>query len=139
MDAAAPAAGRPAGAVTWRVVLLLLCHLSNDAATLHSRALAPFMAQYFGPPLHRGSVRQLLAGQTSIHPVLQVVDVKQIGSAGGPGGANERFRLMLSDGEHYQQAMLATQLNELVKNNEVRKFSVVQVDECVRPPICARR
>ena len=94
------------------------------------------MAQYFGPPLHRGSVRQLLAGQTSIHPVLQVVDVKQIGSAGAPGSTtNERFRLMLSDGEHYQQAMLATQLNELVKNNEVRKFSVVQVDECVRPPV----
>ena len=45
--------------------------------------------------------------------------------------SQERFRLIVSDGEHYQQAMLATQLNHLVKDGNLRKFTVVQVDECV--------
>jgi replication factor A1 len=91
------------------------------------------MAHYNGPPLSRGSLRALVGGATELHPVLQVIDVKQIGAAGGGGGAPaaERFRLIMSDGEHYQQAMLATQLNELVKRGEVVRHSVVRVDECV--------
>jgi|APGre2960657444_1045066.scaffolds.fasta_scaffold03599_2 replication factor A1 len=90
------------------------------------------MAQYYGPPLiglHRGSVRELLAGKTSIHPVLQVLDVQEIGSAATRSDSNERFRIMLSDGEHFQEALLAKQFNKLVKNNALRKFSLVLVDE----------
>jgi replication factor A1 len=97
------------------------------------------MADYVGPPLHRGTVRQVLQqNATGLRPVLQIIDVKQIGTNGqqpqqpqAGGATTERFRLIVSDGEHYQQAMLATQLNGLVTSGVVRKFSVVQVDECV--------
>jgi replication factor A1 len=97
------------------------------------------MAAYFGPPLHRGAIKQiLLQGATGMHPVLQIVDVKQIQAQQaqaqqqqGVNASQERFRLIVSDGEHYQQAMLATQLNHLVKDGNLRKFTVVQVDECV--------
>ena len=97
------------------------------------------MADYVGPPLHRGAVRQVLQqNATGLRPVLQIIDVKQIGTNGqqpqqlqAGGTTTERFRLIVSDGEHYQQAMLATQLNGLVTSGQVRKFSVVQVDECV--------
>ena len=97
------------------------------------------MGDYVGPPLHRGAVKQVLQqNATGLRPVLQIIDVKQIGTNGQQqqqpapgGGTTERFRLIVSDGEHYQQAMLATQLNGLVTSGQVRKFSVVQVDECV--------
>ncbi len=89
---------------------------------------------YVGPQPHRGAVRQLVNGATNLHPVLQVIDVKLFGTAAGQAAnTSERFRLIVSDGEHYQQAMLATQLNELIKTNQVQKGSVVQIDECVRP------
>ncbi len=99
---------------------------------------------YNGPPLSRGAVRALVGGATELRPVLQVMDVKQIGAAGAPAApAAERFRLIVSDGEHYQQAMLATQLNDLVKRGDVSKNCVVRVEECApagrAPRGCAAR
>ena len=41
----------------------------------------------------------------------EVLDVKRMQSSNAGGNGSERFRLVVSDGEHYQQAMLATQLN----------------------------
>ena len=40
-------------------------------------------------------------------------------------------RLVVSDGQYYMQAMLATQLNDLVTNNELQKFCVVRLDEYI--------
>lgn len=39
-----------------------------------------------------------------------------------PGQAvgTERFRLVISDGTHYLQAMLATQLNHLITANQIQ-------------------
>lgn len=42
---------------------------------------------------------------------------------------------MISDGKHYQQSMLATQLNELVTSNQVQENSLVRLkvrDNAVR-------
>lgn len=58
----------------------------------------------------------------------QIVDIRQIGNA---QTTTERFRLVLSDGVHLQQAMLATQLNEKVKNNLAVKGSIVQLLEYI--------
>ena len=89
------------------------------------------MTTYDGPPLSRGALRAMVCGAAAdLQPVLQVVDVKPIGSFFG--APTERFRLILSDGEHYQQAMLATQLNDLIKDGEVDRLNVVRMDECVR-------
>ena len=50
----------------------------------------------------------------------QVLDVKKIQPNPGQAVAAERFRLVISDGTHYLQAMLATQLNHLVANNQIQ-------------------
>jgi hypothetical protein len=90
------------------------------------------MAHYHGPALSRGTLRCLVTGTGAVNfPItLQVVDVKQIGAQGAAAGQGERFRLIVSDGENYQQAMLATQLNDLVNSGEIINFTVVQVQEC---------
>jgi hypothetical protein len=94
---------------------------------------------YHGPPLSRGAMRALVGGAQDLRPVLQVIaDIKQIGTAGqAAGAAPERFRLVMSDGEHFQHAMLATQLNDLVKRGDVNKLTVVRIEECV-PASAAR-
>lgn len=59
----------------------------------------------------RGAIDRICQGLEAgdSKPILQVLNVKQVG-----GG--ERFRVIVSDGVHYAQGMLATQLNHLVKS-----------------------
>lgn len=71
---------------------------------------------------------QLNNGDVDLRPVLQVMDVRQIGNA---QTVQERYRLVLSDSVYVQQAMLATQLNEYVKNGQVQKGSIVQLLEYI--------
>merc|ERR1719198_976992 len=46
-------------------------------------------------------------------------------------GQSERFRLVVSDGGHHQQSMLATQLNSLINDGSLEKFSVLQLNEYI--------
>mmetsp|Transcript_21096 Transcript_21096/g.29794 ORF Transcript_21096/g.29794 Transcript_21096/m.29794 type:complete len:643 (-) Transcript_21096:211-2139(-) len=59
----------------------------------------------------------------SFAPVLQLMAVKAV------GGSSDRFRTILSDGEHYVQGMLATQINHLVHSGEISDNSIVRVDD----------
>lgn len=43
--------------------------------------------------------------------------------------AIDRHRIILSDGVHFVQAMLATQLNELVSRGDIVKNTIVVVDK----------
>jgi hypothetical protein len=43
----------------------------------------------------------------------QVVQVKKMAMKNASGDQPERYRLLVSDGEHYQQAMGASQLNKV--------------------------
>ena len=61
------------------------------------------------------------------NPMVQVVQIKSLES----GSGQKRFRLLLSDGEHSIQAMLATQHNEAVARGEIGEFSVVQLTEYI--------
>ena len=63
-------------------------------------------------------------------------DVKQIAN---PQQQMERYRLVLSDGTTWVQAMLATQLNELVKNNEIKKGTIVRLSEFICNVVQSRR
>lgn len=63
-----------------------------------------------------------------IHPLVQVVDIRQIGAA---QSTQERFRLVLSDGTYLQQAMLATQMNELIKSGSCLKNSCVRLKDYI--------
>ncbi|CAM6044043.1 unnamed protein product [Sphagnum compactum] len=76
--------------------------------------------------LTENAIVALNIGDVDLRPILQVMDVRQIGS---PQSTQERYRLVLSDGVHLQQAMLATQLNEKVK--KAVKGSMVQLLEYI--------
>jgi len=62
-------------------------------------------------------------------PVLQVLAVKAI-SNNPPAAANptERWRVVLSDGTHYIQAMVATQLNALIHSGDIAKGKLIRVN-----------
>ncbi|KIO34314.1 hypothetical protein M407DRAFT_16849 [Tulasnella calospora MUT 4182] len=58
-------------------------------------------------------------------PVLQILIIKEI--AGNKPGDPPRKRLILSDGNHFVQAMLATQRNNLVDEEQIVRFSVIKL------------
>jgi len=68
--------------------------------------------------------------------IVQVLDVKRIN--GNNGGA-QRYRLVVSDGIHYQQAMLATQLNDMVANDQVKQHCLVKLSEVICNVVQDRR
>ncbi|THV07795.1 replication factor-A protein 1 [Dendrothele bispora CBS 962.96] len=63
---------------------------------------------------------------TSPH-VLQLLSVKKIGSS-ATNNPNDRFRVILSDGQHFIQAMLATQLNNLYYEHAIEKHTVIKTE-----------
>ncbi|CAN1144020.1 Replication protein A 70 kDa DNA-binding subunit C, partial [Linum perenne] len=77
--------------------------------------------------LTESAVARITAGASSsdLQPVLQVTELKLVQTK--QQQTNDRFRLVLSDGSHLQQAMLGTQINTLVKDNKLRAGSVVQL------------
>ncbi|VFQ62512.1 unnamed protein product [Cuscuta campestris] len=72
-----------------------------------------------------------------VKPVLQVVDLRLVNPQ-TQNTANERYRIMLSDGEFLQQGMLATQRNDLVRSEQLQKGSIVRVTQFVRNVIQSR-
>eukprot|EP00939_MAST-03C_sp_MAST-3C-sp1_P003866 g3866.t1 len=75
---------------------------------------------------------------TSFHPIIQVISIKKIKSSGGSSGS-ERYRLIISDGEYYQQAMLTTRLNELIKSNTICKGCLLKLSEFICNTVQGRR
>ncbi|KAI0053916.1 replication factor-a protein [Auriscalpium vulgare] len=64
-------------------------------------------------------------------PTLQFLSVKKVASGGisSTGSPNpDRYRLILSDGTHFLQAMLATQLNHLVEENLIGKNTIATIE-----------
>lgn len=56
---------------------------------------------------------------------LQVLSTKLIPQING----TDRYRIIMSDGEHFLQAMLATQLNDMVSSNEIAKHSIIVTEK----------
>ena len=63
----------------------------------------------------RGCVPRLVGGENIANPVVQVTSIKKIEPAGNGNNLNgpDRYRVLLSDGDHIVQGMLATQKNEV--------------------------
>ena len=59
-------------------------------------------------------------------PVLQCLQVKALGQQ--PGGT-DRFRIVLSDLDNYVQAMLASQVNHLVRDEKIVRNCIVRVTQ----------
>lgn len=59
-------------------------------------------------------------------PVLQVLGSKKVSGTAG----NERYRLLLSDGQYLQSfAMLSTHLNDLVLNGDLSDHTIIRVKQ----------
>lgn len=76
-------------------------------------------------------IAKVNAGDLDLKPVVQVVDVSPVGA--------DRFRILVSDGSETQHALLASQLNGLVKGGRLRKGSVVQLLEYIGSTLQNRR
>lgn len=74
--------------------------------------------------LTKGSLKSIMNNEEIKDPVMQVLGVRKITAA----GANERYRLLISDGLNVNSfAMLATQLNAMVINGELTEFSILKI------------
>eukprot|EP01112_Ceratiomyxa_fruticulosa_P011541 TRINITY_DN3134_c0_g1_i3.p1 TRINITY_DN3134_c0_g1~~TRINITY_DN3134_c0_g1_i3.p1 ORF type:complete len:699 (+),score=161.52 TRINITY_DN3134_c0_g1_i3:175-2097(+) len=54
------------------------------------------------------------AASMGLKPVVQIIDLKKITGGQGQNAPKERYRVILSDGTHYQQAMFTTQLHSMI-------------------------
>ncbi|XP_015524871.1 replication protein A 70 kDa DNA-binding subunit [Neodiprion pinetum] len=75
--------------------------------------------------LSEGALDQIMNGVEVEKPILQILGHKKLQSA----STQERYRLLVSDGKRINSyAMLATQLNSLITNDQLTEFSVCQVN-----------
>lgn len=70
-------------------------------------------------------------GDTSTRPIVQICELKRISQPNSNPDAPPRYRLAISDGVHYQQAMLATQLNTLISDNVIQLNSLVRLNDFI--------
>ena len=74
-----------------------------------------------GKTLTIGSIMRGSNNDVSGNPLLQVLDIKKINS--NP----EHFRVIVSDGLHFQQSVLTEQLNSLITSNQIKVLSIIQL------------
>lgn len=60
---------------------------------------------------------------------VQLLSIKKVAQATTTVATIDRYRIILSDGVHFVQAMLATQLNEFVSRGDIVKNSIVVIDK----------
>jgi replication factor A1 len=60
---------------------------------------------------------------------VQFLSIKQVTPSTASNVAHDRYRIIISDGEHFLQAMLATQLNSLVNDNSIGKNTVAVIEK----------
>jgi len=74
--------------------------------------------------LTKGALKCIMNNEEVKDPVMQVIGVRKITAS----GANERYRLLISDGCNFNSfAMLATQLNGMVSSGELTEFSILRI------------
>jgi len=79
------------------------------------------------PSLSSGALGKICQGEDFSEPILQVLGHKAIAGSG-----QERFRLLLNDGEYSNSfSMLATQLNSFIHDNKIPQFSIIKVKKHV--------
>lgn len=88
----------------------------------------------------RGAIESVFkTGNATNHPIVQVIDLKRISAQNGVAGALPRYRLAISDGQHFQQAMLATQLNTLITQNKLQVNCLVRLMEVICNTVQVKR
>jgi replication factor A1 len=89
------------------------------------------------PNLTEGICQKLNSGDKddqslwSSKPTLQFLSIKKVVPQNNPAGSSgntDRYRIIVSDGQHFLQAMLATQLNHLVEEERVAKNTIALIE-----------
>ena len=65
--------------------------------------------------------------------------VKAMTSNAATSAQAERFRLAISDGRFWCTAMLATQLNDMVKTDQIHHNTVIRLDEYLRNAVQGKK
>eukprot|EP00871_Galdieria_phlegrea_P004639 jgi/Galph1/5176/GphlegSOOS_G3819.1 len=86
-----------------------------------------------------GAIQAIYSRETNQEAVLQVLELKKIIPNGQAAPQTERYRTVLSDSRHYQQSMLSTQLNTLVKEQKVQTGCLVRLLEYVVNDVAQKR
>lgn len=78
-----------------------------------------------------GALTRILTGESQDNAILQILGYKQI-----PGSNGDRFRLLLNDGVvHFPYAVLATQLNNLIYDKNLEKYTIFKLKKYVHSQI----
>lgn len=127
------------GKVYTLVIRVRLCH-----SRVAGRALIHSLFTMTSLTLSEGICQRLNTGDSndeslwSSKPTLQFLSIKKVvpaaNQAANPGPANnanaatDRYRIIISDGLHFLQAMLATQLNYLVEDDRIGKNTIALIE-----------
>jgi len=90
--------------------------------------------------ISRGSIAHIYkTKETTSNPVLQIIELKKISPANSNPNAASRYRLVVSDSEKSQDAMLATQLNQRVVSGEVQVNNLVRLQDYICNQVANKR
>lgn len=109
------------------------------------------MEQKMNVELTKGCILQTYNGDAQGTPTVQVIDIKKLGA--NASAARYRLqgaplkqkhlplspRLVISDGVHYQQAMLATDHNSLVESNRLSPLCIIRLTQCTCTVIATKQ
>ena len=88
-------------------------------------------------PMTGGAVQRMYHDDNTPGSVVQVLDIRRL-STDNPV-AVERFRLVVSDGQHYQQAVVVTELNARIKSGEIQTLGLIKLTEIFCKVVMGRR
>ncbi|EST08505.1 Replication factor A, C-terminal [Kalmanozyma brasiliensis GHG001] len=94
--------------------------------------------------LSQGAIAQMIQtadpASSVQNPVCQILSIKKIqASATSASNVGDRYRIILSDGVHYAQAMLASQKRFMVESGELEKHCLVRVSQYASNTVQSRR
>ena len=94
--------------------------------------------------LSQGAIAQMIQtadpANSVQNPVCQILSIKKIqASATTASNVGDRYRIILSDGLHYAQAMLASQKRSMVESGELEKHCLVRVSQYASNSVQNRR
>jgi len=87
--------------------------------------------------LTRGAIKRTYDNDTAHKPIVQIIDVKKMASKNP--NSPDRYRIVISDGECYQQAMLVTQKNYIVESGKLKNFCICRLDKFICNMVAQRR
>ena len=91
--------------------------------------------------LTQDAVRTLIGSNeghqdSSFSPVCQIINIKNVTNK---NDGNDRYRIILSDGVHYIQGMVATQLNHLITDDGVKTYNIIRINEFMVNTVQAKK